>query len=55
MKRTIMAVGLVLMLALVAGVSAQDKPVDVTAPPNFAAVYLEAGFPLDPYLLRVES
>lgn len=55
MKRILFATVLVLMLALAAGVAAQDEPVDVSAPPNFAAIFLAAGFPLDPYLVRVES
>lgn len=55
MKRIFLAIGLILMLALAAGVAAQDAPLDAAAQPNFAAIYLEAGFPLDPYLVRVES
>ncbi len=55
MKRALWASVLALMLVMAAGVSAQDEPLDVAASPNFAAVYLEAGFPLDPYLVRVES
>lgn len=54
MKRTLMAVALVCMLALAAGASAQDT-IDPSGTPNYASVYLNAGFPLDPYLVRVES
>ncbi len=54
MKRAMIAAMLVLMLALAAGASAQET-IDPAASPNFAAIFLEAGFPLDPYLVRVES
>ena len=54
MKRVLVAASLALMLALAVGVAAQET-IDPAGTPNFAEIFLEAGFPLDPYLLRVES
>lgn len=52
MKRVLAVMALLLVLA--AGVLAQGA-IDPQAPPTFATVNLQAGFALDPYLLRVES
>lgn len=54
MKRVALLLSLAMMLALVGGALAQDT-IDPAGTPNFAEVFLEAGFPLDPYMLRVES
>ncbi|HYO89635.1 MAG TPA: hypothetical protein VER79_13375 [Candidatus Limnocylindrales bacterium] len=54
MKRMMIAAALLLLLSLAVSVSAQDT-IDPQSSPNFAAITLQAGFPLDPYLVRVES
>lgn len=54
MKRVALLAALAVMLVLVGGALAQES-IDPAGTPNFAELYLEAGFPLDPYLVRVES